>query len=178
MPDRSSPLLALATICLASGCASETLLPTKRGGDGAPCLPERTVIAALEVSAHGIPSSTPELAAGDYELVASGTYVYRPGDCGVADAAYSLRCPNETALLEGAAYAPWVGGHELPVPGYLSLRVNGVAFDWGGELREDHTYSAIFASPGGAIELSIVDDAYDDNVGALAVDVYARTTCD
>jgi hypothetical protein len=135
--------------------------------------PIADTVAVSGTSNADVSSTT--LPKGDYELEASGTYVYRPSDpsASISDAAYSKRLPGEM----GATIAnPWVRENDFTTPyeGYLGIQVDDANnFNWGTTFQPSHVYDA-FKTLGAdsAIKFRILDDNYSDNSGGLTVKIY------
>lgn len=125
-----------------------------------------TATQSIEVPVISDAASSLSVAAGDYVMMASGTYRY--GDSAmIADAGSSFR----------PTYIPygndnWVYGLDLPSSGILTARVgnrnaglsgsNGVV-SWG-PFSTAHTYTALYAGhPGGNLDFWLYDDNYLDN---------------
>lgn len=140
--------------------------------------------SSIEVRPDGATYQSADLPAGDYMLVANGTYIYRPGSAGdIADAAFSKRIPADANyyMYGGgwlAGFAPWADGNDFKAPwtSYLSILVDGVsAHEWGNVYRDDHRYSQPYTSTGDPVSFKIIDSGYGDNSGVLNVDIYKVT---
>ena len=121
--------------------------------------------------------STADLPAGDYALLAHGTYRFANwGDAGIADAGYSLRIPGQSYSAHTNPYDTWVSGDELNTPGALEIQVNGNNVDWG-LFSDAHEYLYSLSShPGGPLSFRIYDNVISDNLNSvtnpLSVSVY------
>ncbi len=133
-------------------------------------------VDTVTVNPDGSDYMSTSLPAGDYELVASGKYVYRPSDpsASESDAAYSKRLPSDSVY--GGPFAPWVRELDFPTPytGWLGIDVDHTtSFDWGSTFNPLHKYSgAKNLASAGQISFRILDDYYEDNSGHLTVDIY------
>ncbi len=133
-------------------------------------------VDTVTVNPDGSDYMSVNLPAGDYQLVASGKYVYRPGDpdASESDAAYSKRLPSDSVY--GGPFAPWVRELDFPTPytGFLGIDVDHTtSFDWGSTFNPLHEYSgAKNMASSGQMSFRILDDNYSDNSGHLTVDIY------
>ena len=112
--------------------------------------------------------STTNLPAGDYALLAHGTYRFANwGDAGIADAGYSLRIPGQSYSAHTNPYDTWVSGDELNTPGALEIQVNGNNVDWG-LFSDAHEYLYSLSShPGGPLSFRIYDNVISDNLNSV-----------
>lgn len=112
--------------------------------------------------------STADLPAGDYALLAHGTYRFANwGDAGIADAGYSLRIPGQSYSAHTNPYDTWVSGDELNTPGALEIQVNGNNVDWG-LFSDAHEYLYSLSShPGGPLSFRIYDNVISDNLNSV-----------
>lgn len=131
------------------------------------------VVDTVTVYPDGNDYLSDNLPAGDYELAAHGTYVYRPDEptANISDAAFSKRLESEPYV---GPYSPWFRVNDFPVPytGLLGIKVNGAMYDWGNEFNPAHNYTGAYnLAANGTIPFRIEDDYYDDNSGSLSVDL-------
>lgn len=136
----------------------------------------------LNILPNGINVLSEVLTSGDpYAFIASGSYVYRPGNEGdISDAAFTKRSYTSDPINPiGHPYEPWVDVNNLPAPyewaqGYLGITVDDAApgTDWGTIFNSLHTYALGYTGTGTEAKFKILDDNYGDNSGLLNVDVY------
>ncbi|QHO63425.1 DUF11 domain-containing protein [Candidatus Chazhemtobacterium aquaticus] len=138
-------------------------------------------IGTYTVPVNNTSVSTADLPAGDYALLAHGTYRFANwGDAGIADAGYSLRIPGQSYSAHTNPYDTWVSGDELNTPGALEIQVNGNNVDWG-LFSDVHEYLYSLSShPGGSLSFKIYDNVISDNINSitnpLSVSVYQGFT--
>lgn len=116
-----------------------------------------------------------DLPAGNYRLVASGTYRFANwvGTYGTADALCNRRTLSyASGTLVGDDWYILDNNR-------LQVFVFGGAVDWKDvetetlrTLDPNHTYSYEFSHTGGTIEFGIEDNNYDDNDGFITVEIY------
>ena len=94
-----------------------------------------------------------------YVLVVSGTWQNRAVE--MVDAMYSS--------YDGGAWA--TAPHGTSSDWLLDVIVDWAWVDWG-PYRDSHEYSLLYTSPGGLINVGVIDTYYEDNIGALTVRVY------
>jgi hypothetical protein len=132
-------------------------------------------VATVNVPSDGSTVSTASLPAGDYALIASGTYRYGTTEM-IADAANSYRMPS----LPCPGANDWVNGDAVAcMQNYLSVNQNVAgsppfgSAGWGSYFNPAHIY-AQGKTLGSASPLSfkIWDDNYGDNLGSIQVDAY------
>jgi hypothetical protein len=118
-----------------------------------------------------------DLSLGDYLLIASREYTYRPGTPGAqySDAGYTKRnCPGDADYLCNGPYAPWFNVYDIIGihKGWLGIMINGEATNWGSYFNSAHTYALGYPNYSGSLSFTIKDDVYSDNSGQLNVDIY------
>ena len=112
--------------------------------------------------------STANLLAGDYALLAHGTYRFANwGDAGIADAGYSLRIPGQSYSAHTNPYDTWVSGDELNTPGALEIQVNGNNVDWEPFSAVHEYLFSLNSHPGGSLSFRIYDNVISDNINSV-----------
>ena len=108
----------------------------------------------------------------NYELAASGTYVFADNwsTGGIADAQWNQRQNGE-----------WRNSEDNSHPNYLEVWVNDKAFDWTPDaFQPSHEYSGLIEGAGSQVTFTILDarvadgppGCYTDNVGSIPVEIW------
>lgn len=135
-------------------------------------------VDTIEVDPDGGSYLSSDLPAGDYVLVAHGTYLYRGGSTLSSDPNYSERLSTEAAWT--GEFLPWVNVKNLSHPGYLGIMVGGVPTNWSDYFNSEHIYALGYENHSGEFGFTIKDactaggleGCYGDNRGSLFVDIY------
>ena len=141
---------------------------------------EPVLLDTVEVTPYGTdpyiynPTCSIYLPAGNYRLVASGTYRFANwgGTYGTADAL----CNKRTSAY--ASGTPVGDDWYILDSNRLQVFIFGAAVDWLSvthgtrTLDPNHTYSYEFCHTGGMIEFGIEDNVYGDNSGFIKVEIW------
>lgn len=124
----------------------------------------------VTVKTDGTLAQSIDLGAGDYVLVASGTYQYRGSSGLLTDANFSQRLESDGY---SGPYFPWINVNDLSIPGALGIMVNSNPTNWSEYLAVDNIYGLPMKNfAGGKINFSVYDNYYNDNVGDMKVEIY------
>lgn len=131
-----------------------------------------TLVDTIQVGSLGAAiSSNISLENGvEYQLKASGTYVYAPSwpdPEGTADAKFNCRPTVGWVILDGLAY---------PKTNWLQVMFEndpaGSIIGWDGDFNEAHIYTKNLTGTGVPLRFQIYDDYYGDNSGSITIEIY------